>query len=229
MGETLINSNQIRDGGGSSKEIKILNVVQTGELIRDGAVISGFNSSNYLQLGARVDKGILSLESSTCIKKFGLVSREANSWEIVTKIHFYRNSSVVQEIVSESLSNYSYFAIVTTNDPTTPNCVLLSLKDYEGTTIINDIRGTYEYLDNTDYWLKLVFTGTQYIFSYSLDGENFTTDISVTSDKKIGVDTLIFGKSPSNSSWYLKDTMVDFSETYIKINGADWWKGVETI
>lgn len=208
-------------------ESKILNVVQTGALIREGTVFSGFSGSNYLQLGARVDKGILSLDSSTYIKNFGNVSRKANSWELVTKIHFYRNSSVVQMIVDESLNSYSGFAIVTTDDGTTPNCMLLSLKDYNGTTIISDTRGTYEYLDNTDYWLKLVFTGTQYILSYSLDGENFTTDISITSDKKIGIGTLIFGKSSGNSNWHLQDTTMDIAETYIKINGEYWWRGVE--
>lgn len=86
--ETLINPNQI-----NSKPIKILNVVQTGTLTRDGAVFSGFSSSNYLRLGARVDKGILSLDSSTYFKNFPSSINNSNNWEIVFRVKLTDKSS----------------------------------------------------------------------------------------------------------------------------------------
>ena len=45
--------------------------------------------------------------------------------------------------------------------------------------------GTYTVLPNTTYWTRTRFTGTQYIFEYSLDGTNYITDITVNSSTSI--------------------------------------------
>ena len=76
--ETLINPNQILGGG------KILNVVETGALTRTGSVYSGFSSSNYLQLGDKVNGGYISL--SNAVKDFGAVCETANSWKVKMKL-----------------------------------------------------------------------------------------------------------------------------------------------
>lgn len=46
---------------------------------------------------------------------------------------------------------------------------------------IGEVLGTHTVQLNTVYWLKLVFTGTNYIFSYSLDGETWVEDVNIAS------------------------------------------------
>ena len=50
---------------------------------------------------------------------------------------------------------------------------------------IVNASGTYTVLPNTTYWTRTRFTGTQYIFEYSLDGTNYITDIAVNSSTSI--------------------------------------------
>lgn len=45
--------------------------------------------------------------------------------------------------------------------------------------------GTYTIQPNTEYWLKIGWTGSSYYLQYSTDGTNYTTDISVSSSVKI--------------------------------------------
>ena len=226
MGETLINSNQIRDGGGSSKEIKILNVVQTGTLTRNGAVVSGFSTSNYLQLGARVDKGILSLDSSTYTKNFGDVVETANSWEWCFKIHFIDNPSspITLQYIFANIAGYGSHIRVNTSIKK----LFLGLSNVDGDDSIGYIEGITTLVDDTDYYVKVEFTGSAYNLYLSTDGTTWNLEGTITSSTKIikRGNGWIIG-SDSSSGYFLGGIII--SDWYIKINGEYWWKGVETI
>lgn len=71
---------------------------------------------------------------------------------------------------------------------------------------------------NTTYWLKVQFTGTQYIFSYSLDGVEWKIARKLDSTLKIynGL-TVHLGNNRGNNSPFNGE--IDLSSFYIKING----------
>lgn len=225
MSETLINSNQIRDGIGG--KIKILNVIQEGTLNRDGAVFSGFSTSNYLQIGARVDKGILSLDSATYTKDFGSIVSIADSWEMVIKFKF----------VSQTVSSYDKFICLYCN------CTVYgtsfgfdsNLKPYAvfsnsgGSYDMGAIIGTTTLVDGTTYWLKIKFTGTEYMLLLSTDGVNYNQEgDSINSATKLTKrDYWRFGSYYGEPRVFNGE--IDFSETYIKANDEFVWKGVEQI
>ena len=228
MTETLINPNQIRDGGGSSN-IKVLNVIQVGTLNKDGAVFSGFSGGtnsgtvNYLLLGARVDKGILSLDSSTYYKYFETVTPTANSWEFVTRIHYVASSTQRQYIFSEKTSYGTTLEILTSG------VIKFQVSNSDSSADIGVEEGTTVLTNNTDYWIKIEFTGSAYEAYISTDGQTWNKECSISSgDTKIANrGNWIIGVSENIDRYFLGS--IDISETYIKANGNFWWKGVETL
>lgn len=93
--------------------------------------------------------------------------------------------------------------------------------------IADGVTGTYEVLQNTEYWLKLKFTGTQYIFSYSTNGVNYTDDITVDSTVKIlGYQRALIGIDQNGSS--LADPFlgsIDLNYSKYIINDKLVWQG----
>jgi hypothetical protein len=209
----------ITSGGG----IKILNVVQTGTLTRDGAVFSGFSSNtNYLQLGARVDKGILSLDSSTYYKSFETVTPTTNTWEFVTKIHHIASSTQRQYILNQYVLYGSELEILTSG------VIRLQISNSSSSADIGVQDGTTVLADDTDYWIKIEFTGSAYKAYLSTDGQTWAEECSITSDTKISNrGPWVIGVATGTDRYFLGS--IDIAETYIKINGDFWWKGVETL
>lgn len=83
--------------------------------------------------------------------------------------------------------------------------------------------GTYTYLPNVDYWIKMSFNGSVYTLAYSLDGENYTTDISTTSSNTICGYKKVLGVDLAQNSSSFKGKIY-LNDTYIKINNQLWWK-----
>lgn len=203
--ETLINPKQILGAG-----TKILNVVQIGTLNRDGAVFSGFSNSNYLQLGARVDKGILSLDSSTYYKNCNNIS---DSIELIVKIKTGSNLTPFQNIIGwdDTIDLYienSYLKIWNASQ----NIALVG----------------WELSQNSIYWIKVNINGTFKTLSYSTDGITYSNvSTEDTTLEKYSICRIGNGVSNSLTRPFLGS--IDINETYIKSNGEYWWKGVETI
>ena len=91
---------------------------------------------------------------------------------------------------------------------------------------IANASGTYTVLPNTTYWTRTRFTGTQYIFEYSLDGTNYITDITVNSSTSIEntPDNLTLGARAGvyfKGSIDLKNTKAYANDTLIM--DANWF------
>lgn len=216
MSETSINSNQLRGDG-----IKILNVVQTGTLTRDGAVFSGFSTSKYLELGARFDKGILSVDSPSCKKDFGSIVETADSWEILFKIKTPIASNTEQGIFINNANWASALWFNTVN-------LTLSLSNSGSQVDIGTISINAETYSNTAIYVQAKFDGTKYYLTILDENKDVLATDSLTSNTKLinrDVDWLIgtFGSGRKFQG------SIDVSESYIKINGEYWWKGVETL
>ncbi len=81
---------------------------------------------------------------------------------------------------------------------------------------------------NTAYWLKIQYTGTDYILSYSIDGQNYTVAQHISSNLAIDTFTqLCLGYAPHIGGKLVGS--IDLNETYIKVNGKLWfWQPRET-
>lgn len=203
--ETKINPNQI-----NSEPIKVLNVVQTGTLTRDGAVFSGFSNNNYLDFGARIDKGILSLDNTTYIKNTKAIL--SSPYEIGISLIAYGGGT-------DFISQGDYIGGLQFG---INGQMHLSIS-VESTYTVSDF--TFDL--NKKYFVKIVYDTTNYKGYVSETGFDDMTLVLTSS----------FGTTPTRNSnlflGYYKDYSwngeIDIANTYIKINGEYWWKGVETL
>lgn len=180
---------------------KQYNVNITGGLTNTDGVLSNFSSSNYAT--------------------FEPFAPGATSYEIVAKVN---SNSISTEQMIYYFGDYaqSYGA--------------LSIRfDYRNVYVFFgksnspqwDIRGNTTLQANTDYWIKLTYNGSnQYQLYLSTDGENYTSDGSKTNSNKLGdTNTVLSQIGIVNSSLPFSGT-IDLNESYIKVNGAMWWRGV---
>lgn len=206
-------------------DFKVLNVVETGDLTVDGSVYSDFSLSNYLELGSKMNKGYLRLTDKP-LDFVGIVS-QADSWEMVWKIHYIEKTGTGgQCLFSEGEpnnppANFCYFVY--------DGKFYLRFTNNNG-IFINEEEGVTSLVDDTDYWIKLVFTGSAYVVSISTDGENFTTDISVNSSEKITRDNIwkigcMSNGQPNDNL----NSLLDLLGCYLKADGEIVWKGIETL
>lgn len=212
MSETSINNNQIRGGG-----IKILNVVQNGTLTRDGAVFSGFSTSNYLQPGARVDKGILSLDSSTYVKNFTPILT-ADNWKIKAK--FYHKLDTTQTYNAQALLSIGYSWLLVGNS------VDFYLHQNQSTQLMAlKLEGADNYY-NFILQVELIYSN---VSGYTLNLYDENNVLLLTNSNSLT--TNLFSSNIilcTNSSRYLFDDLY-INDCSIEINDEIWWKGVETI
>jgi hypothetical protein len=81
--------------------------------------------------------------------------------------------------------------------------------------IANTVLGTKaDWSTSTEYYLKLKFTGSAYIVSWSTDGITYTDDLTVTSSLIVAnITALLFGIDYNESSLSLNGTMDDIRVT----------------
>jgi hypothetical protein len=172
----------------------------------DTGEVTGFSSSNYLKLPTAFNP-------------------TDNSWEIRFKFKTNSTISTNQKFfhscsgtgssgrfgIGAQIYNSKFNMFVSSN----------------GSSWLLDEVGTYTPLANTTYWVKVGWTGTEYYFEYSTDGETYTRDITYSStspictmaNSYIGIYSSASFEGPWLGSIYL-------SETSIYVNGSEWWNPV---
>ena len=140
---------------------------------------------------------------------------QGKTWEVVAKFTTGDDVSSEQGIIGGDSGTFL---------PDMP-CIIrshfrLCLSSNGSSYDIVDKTGTYTVLPNTTYWTRTRFTGTQYIFEYSLDGTNYITDITVNSSTSIEntPDYLIIGARAGSyfkGSIDLKNTKAYANDTLI--------------
>ena len=88
--------------------------------------------------------------------------------------------------------------------------------------ITDGINGTFTVQANTDYWVRLEYTGSKYSLSYSTDGETFTEDISVTSSTHIENTSDISVIGVRGDLGDPIDGYIDLSDSYYELNGTKY-------
>lgn len=89
--------------------------------------------------------------------------------------------------------------------------------------------GTYIWQLNTEYWTKLEFTGTNYIFSYSFNDNDYIADITVPSTTPIYVDgynTIAIGTNTIPNMTYAFGGEIYLEDCYFKVGDEIVWRPV---
>ncbi len=174
-----------------------------GSPTRSNNIISGFSTSNYLKVPYTFNSAIGS-----------------QTWEIVGK--FKLTTARINPIYGGEAGTYLLDIAVNAS-----NKFHLSLSSNGSSyNIANAKTGSHTVAINTNYWVKLEFTGSAYILSYSLDGVDFIQDIEITSSTVLEstTDLLCLG---FRASQYLAGS-IDMSGCYIKINNKIYWQQPKT-
>lgn len=179
-----------------------INVTEKGSLKIYNGLVSGFSSSNYLEVTPSFDVS------------------SAQSWEVMYKIITGTSLSAQSICGHTGSSNYDPFTIDINSSK-----FQLGLCKTSSSNLLKDQKGTYTVLTNTVYWLKLTFDGSRYVLSYSLDGVDFIEDVTLESTTKIWTSNLVLGRQQGDASEYPFLGTIDLKDCYIKIDGEIWWTG----
>ena len=166
--------------------------------ITDDGIASGFSTSNYLQTPQLVQLN------------------SANIWEIGMKLTTGASVSGEQDFFGCAMSEGNAVGMLVNNGRWQFSI------GYNGGWIYSNVGDNY-ITAKTTYWIKLQFTGSQYIFSFSTNGITWVVDKTVSSTQKITNGT--YGNIGRSSRWlnrYFQGS-IDLSGCYITINGELWW------
>lgn len=168
-------------------------------------VMSGFSSSNYLQLQ-------------------NAFNPSSSPWEIVLKIKTGNDITSKQKITGASGTNYILPSFYIENSK------LGFQGSANGSSWLFETTGSATLQTNTEYWLKASFTGTAYKLEISTDGSSYTTDISYSSTTALYfTSNSIFNLGVNDIEGTVQHIFlgsINLLESYIKINGSSWWKGL---
>jgi hypothetical protein len=190
--------------------------IKYGDVIENQGVVSGFSSSNYLKFP-------------------NLFKPENQNWEIVFKIKTTKDIISGQQILfafgKGNTSETRYATRVYINNSTKLGISVT----YDGTSWdINTDSGTEgsvgltELSLDTVYYIKFTYDGNSYKLDYSTDNINYINECNVISSTPMCNDctecTIGAWISTTPTNPFLGE--IDFNESYIKIGGEIWWKGL---
>lgn len=192
-----------------AKEQEQYHYTVVGSLTNTAGYLSGYSASNYI-------KAINSFAPST------------NMWELQIAFKTGSNVTTNQSLCGSLSSNYDSISVIITSSSKfeiTP-CFTSSAVGFEQV-------GTHTVLVNTEYVVKIRFTGSAYQLDYGTDGgQTFTSDINKSSTSKITTGSLIFGMQSTSSAGSLSVPFlggINPDNCYIKINDEYYWQGQTTL
>lgn len=182
-------------------DVEVFNKI--GRLTITNKVVSGFSNSNFIEL-------------------FSPFTGETAPWEIVVAFKITQTQSGNRDVFSSMSGVTGNYAGVTLG--LNSNKFYLQLGLTSLTTSYEIITADFNASTNTKYWLKATWNGSVYGFSYSTDGQNYTSIGTVNSTAalymaektRVGVYGNAVDHAFENGSIYLEDM-------YIKVNGKSWW------
>ena len=177
-------------------------------------VVSGFSTSNYLSLP----------------ETFAPVS--GNVWEIGFKVTTGSNVTTQQTVLGCTPPNCGGMWLGLGRSSTAK----FDFSAGSGTSSSSDwniashIAGSTTITTNTTYYIKIVFTGSEYKVLISTNNIDWITDILVTSSVVPSAYTNRIGIVLSGGSSYVYPWLgsIDLSESYMKVNGEYYWTGFYT-
>lgn len=190
---------------------------------------SEYVSSNYVQMVGTItdNEGVLSGFSNGNYILSQYISIPAGAtWEYVTKFNSSDHSTT--NIIG-GFGNQQLFSLSTdiNTDGTLSVFISSNSSNYD---IANGVRSSLTLNDNTDYYMKRYFTGTEYKVDISTTGAfsgeetNYITVNSTTSIFSTNCPVDIAGWMNNGTFTGFRGT-IDLNGCYININGERWWTG----
>ena len=186
------------------------NVTKVGSLIDKNGVLSGFTKGNY---------------ASIPTPNFS----QADTWEVVFCGQLTSELTELACLLASSLNNQLLNLLVTNERK-----VGFALGNSDGTawnvTESTAVGSTVLEL-NKDYWIKLNFTGTEYVLSLSENGVEYNVEYTYTYSEKLPYDssyTCYIGRGRSATN-YIWTGSLNLKESYIKIDGSYYWIGANSV
>ena len=184
----------------SDMEYKKYNFTEVGTLTKNKSIISGFSTSNYI--------------STPEIPSF------ANPWEMVFKVHTSATVNTEQYIYGGSKGAPDSYAGINFGIKNSKWYIYLTYSNYY-------YSGSSTIQANTDYVVKVEWTGNQYNLYASIDnGQTYILEISESGTTAQTGNTVsrigVYGNALQNP-W---SGSIDLSGSYIKLNGQLWWQGI---
>ena len=165
---------------------------------------------------AAVDEnGIASNFGNNSYVTFGKLNAGDNPWEMVFKVK-YKEHSGFQRFCGSSSGNPRNLLITVSNKNKLILCI--STNGSEWNISRNDSKTTL--VNDTTYYIKALFNGTNYILLLSTDGINYNEEINEASTTPMynGVSTNFqIGCAFSDESQYNWQGTIDLKESYIQI------------
>ena len=171
-------------------------------------IVSGFSTSNYLQLPEAFNPG-------------------NNPWEMIIKIRTASDLQAWQEIFHSSVApnNSGRYGISVIVD--SGNFELDISTD--GSSWIGSDHGTFVLSENTNYWVKVGWNSNEYYLEYSTNGADYIRDITYTVSNNLpNLTNSWIGIYRNSDYMYPMLGSIDLSESYIKINNEIWWQGANS-
>lgn len=196
-------------------------------------VLNGYKYNFYNNGATITSDNVLITAPNTrqCIMADKIFDPGDSTWEI--KMHFKTPSQWTTNgggdlIGYSQQENFKVPNLAWNSD----NDFLLNLSS-NGTSldIASGVTGTYTYQLNTEYWIKLEFTGTNYIVSYSLNDNDYVNDITIPSTTPIYVDghnTIAIGNNLYGSTTYYDsfEGEIYLEDCYFKVGDEIVWRPV---
>ena len=187
-----------------------VNVHNTGCVIDSNFIVSGFSTRNFIQPTSGFYPSYDSSQPWEVVEKTTTGTLGANQ-SFIGGCDSFDYYGVVLQLINNKLR------LGATNNGTSWN-------------LINLVSGTKVFESNTTYWFKLEYTGTQYIASWSTDGQNYTPDITVAQSAGAALRSFCLGNTLYSASaqepWL---GTIDLKECYIKINNELVWLGTQNL
>lgn len=202
-----------------TQTFNIDNFIINGSLTKNGTSFSGFSTSNYLSVTDKFINNTWFLQPDYLFKDAYYLN-DAESWEIFVK---FTTGSIGSVRPIFGRSNSSYYC---------PQVLITSAGKIEFFISTNtsswayDVTGDYVLSANTTYYIKLEFTGTDYICTLYDESKTVLETLTRTdSTKTMSNANIRWGCNNSNSF----NGSIDFGETYINKNGTLFWKPFQEI
>lgn len=171
---------------------------------------------NVSKVGSAIidKKGIASNFGSNDYVTPGPINFGNGTWEMVFKVHF--KSGTEYQRICGTKDNTSVAQIVIGVIPDNKLITWIS-SNGAGWDIAAGIESNDTLVNDTNYYIKTIFTGTNYIISTSTDNVNYNEKINVSSSVAISNPNSNFwiGNAESNSYPWQGD--IDLKESYIQI------------
>lgn len=179
-------------------DTQVPNALIYGNPTISSGVASGFSEGNYLQV---------------------LNGKQDNNTEYVVK---FTTGSTTKSTAQDILCAENFFTLEIASN--TWGVITYNWETASSTTLFTASA-------NTTYWVKILVNGKTKTFSYSTDGENYTQAASFT-DNDIDITDIYqlrIGNHSLNRLLYQRAFLgsVDLNETYINVNGARFWNGMD--